>query len=275
MLFFLMSFFSLGRTEPVKYYSNRADINKVQVLVIQIPGVKRNAKEYNQQLAFLPLKKYLVLTPKFSFVSWPKSTFIQGNKSKTFPYQSSFSDLDHKIKSVLEIHHNIKKIIIVGHSAGAQLLQRYLALSNMPYELSLNKKYKTKFIIISPGTFMYFSKYRPIKNDHCPKFNNYKYGMEHLNHYGKKHADTIVSRYLSLNIIYMVGSNDIKRGGNLLKNCKADMQGKNRRQRSENFVRYLNDTYKQKNKLFILPNVPHNYKKVFQSHALRQALLNI
>ena len=73
----------------------------------------------------------------------------------------------------------------------------------------------------------------------------------------------------------MVGSIDIKRGGNLLKNCKADMQGKNRRQRSENFVRYLNDTYKQKNKLIMLPNVPHNYKKVFQSHALRQALLNI
>ena len=99
--------------------------------------------------------------------------------------------------------------------------------------------------------------------------------MEHLNHYGKKHEEKIVSRYLSLNIVYMVGSNDKKRSGNLLKNCKADMQGINRRQRSKNFVKYLNDTYNQKNKLIILPNVPHNYKKVFQSFILKKAFFTV
>lgn len=35
MSIFFMSFFSIGKTESVEYYSNRADINKVQVLVIK------------------------------------------------------------------------------------------------------------------------------------------------------------------------------------------------------------------------------------------------
>lgn len=275
LLLFLFSFISQAQTKSVKYYSNHANLHTVNTLVIQIPGVHRNAKAYNDQLDFLSKKKYLVLTPKFSFKSWPKSTFIQGNKSKVFPYESSFTDLDKKIQLVLKHHHNINKIIFVGHSAGAQFLQRYITFSKIPFKLSHNKKYKTKFIIISPGTFMYFSKYRPIKNDNCPKFDNYKYGMEHLNHYAKMHSKNIVSRYLSLNITYMVGSNDTKRGKNLLKNCKADMQGKTRKERSEYFVKYLNTFYHQNNQLIILPNTPHNFKKVFQSSALRHALLNI
>ena len=88
----------------------------------------------------------------------------------------------------------MKKITIIGHSAGGQFVSRYVSMTPMP---KISSTYKFNFIIMNPSTYMYLDDRRPVKTETglifikpdstgCSSFNDYPRGMEKLNPYALK-----------------------------------------------------------------------------------------
>ena len=138
-----------------------------------IHGTERNARDYFSCLQDLDT---LVIAPQFQ-ASGPgmywSSSWKEGSKSSDPQHVSSYEVLDR----LVEMFHGVA---IVGHSAGAQFGTRLQGLT---------------FIVANPSSYLYLDRTRPVSGA-CSGFNNYRYGLDHLNSYMRA-VSTAASRACS------------------------------------------------------------------------------
>ena len=97
--------------------------------------------------------------------------------------------------------------MIAGHSAGAQLTQRYAALRK-----SRKDDDRIVYWMANPGSLLWLTEDRPLPNDSCANVDRWKYGLTDgvpaYGAYALKHLqrEGIVERYLSRNIHYAWGT---------------------------------------------------------------------
>ncbi len=265
-------------------------------LIIVIHGMLRNAKDYFNHIEEVSeknqeAKSTLIIAPWFitkkelnanDELFWSKGGWKRGNDSINKKKQtSSFECIDIIIKNITEsgFFPNLKNIIVTGHSAGGQFVERYAAGSDI--ESTLGHNFKVKYAPSNSSSFIYFDSKRPFMNAHgkvtfttpgkntvskCKKYNDYKYGLDKKNSYMSrwKNAD-IIKRYLSKNIYYFLGENDTG-PKNLDESCEGMLQGKNRFTRSVNFQKYLDTFYPaHKHSLLIIKKTGHNSKAIYNS----------
>ena len=76
---------------------------------------------------------------------------------------SSFEVLDKIITLLYKKNPYIKELVIIGHSAGGQFVNRYSAGNRMHQNILQNYKTNIRYIVVNPSSYLYFNEERPIE----------------------------------------------------------------------------------------------------------------
>jgi len=305
-----------GKLYSLRYASNHAMGEKnseIKQLVIYIHGARRNGLDYYEWgekavKAANNNPETLFIAPQFtsekdlqdhnhdaSHVFWTNNNWRIGDESVSSKKRmmedsfSSFALVDSMIARVCnkKLFPKLKKIIIIGHSAGGQFVSRYVGITPMPNVL---KKYNFSFIVMNPSSYLYLDDRRPFTvnsalsfarpdSTGCPSFNVYPRGMENLNPYASQiNTETIKSQFLTREVVFLLGEKDINMNDSSLdKSCEGNLQGRFRLERGQFFYQYLQlfADKKKIHKLEVVPNVAHDGDKMVNSKAARWHLFEI
>jgi len=178
---------------------------------------------------------------------------------------SSFAVLDMLLKHVTgtSLFPNIRTIVILGHSAGGQMVNRYAASNLFETDIAKPKGIVMKYLVMAPSSYLYLNKERVKQNtvsqfeipsdsylNGCTGYNNYGYGLDNLYAYHTQNgidAEKIRTQYQYRSVLYLVGSidNDPNDTANTLlsKTCESMLQGSQRLERATIFYEYLKHYY--------------------------------
>ena len=196
---------------------------------------------------------------------------------------SSFEALDALIAQLADRTRfpDLRTVVLVGHSAGAQFVQRYAAASAAGDDLQ-RMGVATRYVVINPSSYLYLDGERPALETKdrvppsallakCPGYNRYKYGLERPNAYfAALGPDEVRARYGGREVVYLIGErDDDPEGDNLDGSCAAMMQGRSRLERGRAFFRHLVDIYgdqvRDRHHLEIVPRLGHEGARILRS----------
>jgi hypothetical protein len=278
--------------------------------IIVIHGINRDADKYYEttiraaKQAGNKERHTIIIAPRFpteadieagkaanDALFWSQSGWKQGDESKSSSSHSrqikasSFETIDLIIQKLCNRKNfpNLRMIVIAGHSAGAQFVNRYAAGNIVEQEVAEKLGIKLRYIVANPSSYLYFDNKRVVSGTDgrfavppagivaaCPDYDEYRYGLVHLNSYMKKVGDEqIRSQYLRREVIYLLGDKDSKEDAeNLDKDCAAETQGPNRLARGKiyyNYLKTLDPNVTERQKLKIVPDISHSSSKIFNS----------
>lgn len=266
----------------------------IERAVIVVHGKNRDADNYFSHIVSAANKaeritSTLILAPNFiaseddpnsDELYWPKGGWKQGDRSRNLLlYMSSFSVMDRIFQKLSQPGKfpNLKRVILIGHSAGGQFVNRYAAGSRAE-DMSHMSGIHVRYIIANPSTYMYLNGTRKMGDmdniflsvppgQSCGRnYNNYKYGLRKRNRYmSRVTADQIRTQYTSRNVIYLLGQQDTGTGS-LDQSCPAMLQGENRLERGRIFYNHICRYYDcPSHCLEEVPKVGHNSNLMFNS----------
>ncbi|NJK49473.1 PEP-CTERM sorting domain-containing protein [Candidatus Gracilibacteria bacterium] len=289
----------------------KADDDFQRALIV-IHGASRNADEYYADVfntakdANEADEDTLIIAPQFlededieafnlsdDTLFW-SSGWREGNLSRDTdelprPFRiSSYSVIDEIIKRLVEPGKfpELDEIVIAGHSAGGQFVNRYAAGSQVqPNNTSL------RYVVSNPSSYLYMNEERAIPGtldqfaipnaSSCPTYNEYKYGLDgELNAYMETPGiEGIRSQYLSREVVYLLGGADTDPNDDSLDtDCEAMFQGSQRLERGTIYYNYLQHYYGSAvldtHTKSIVPGVGHDYQLMFDSDAGRKFLFD-
>ncbi|WP_461208350.1 alpha/beta fold hydrolase [Desulfocurvus sp. DL9XJH121] len=157
------------------------------------------------------------------------------------PGVSAFEILDRLILHVLE-RAPLRRVIVCGHSAGGQLSLRYAFLNRIRADLAA-RGVALRCVAANPSSYLYLGPGRyamgPDGAIHqrtagecaaVPGYDDYKYGLGRRTGYAAEVRDP-AARLAGLDLLVLLGEEDVKRGRSLDKRPQADLQGTNRLER--------------------------------------------
>jgi hypothetical protein len=250
-----------GTTYVVPYWSNAVlaqGNTAVRNVVVAIHGDSRNADDYGRytvDAAALAGKSAtaVVVAPWFAAAAdsprsnqlyWTSDGWKQGDDSVATGRawtMSSFAVLDAMVTQAHRAFPNAK-ITVTGHSAGGQLVQRYVAFAGQTYV--------TRYLPMNPGTYLYFDPMRwsgstrraltASEQKSCTRWNNYKYGLARRTGLAATRTDTQArAAYAAAPVSYLLGELDTVVDSSLDTGCSANWEGANRLVRGRNFFAAL------------------------------------
>ncbi len=257
--------------------------------VIIAHGTDRNARDYLDtviEAAELAGKEgeTVVIAPHFQTINdaaredelqWSSSGWKEGNKSldkNGLVRVSSFDVVDKLVEILFDrsIFPNLKDIVVTGHSAGGQFVQRYAAGTQVDLSQSA---YSFKFVVANPGSYLYLDGYRwnggayiiPQPED-CA-YDDYKYGMLNRNDYmGRLPENDIIGNYCSRKVVYLLGDQDVVVDDNLDTGCEASLQGTHRYERGQTYMNHLNTFYNyHAHSQVDVPGAGHSRTEMYES----------
>lgn len=298
------------------YSSNHAlttPNKKIKQLVIYVHGASRNGLDYfewgeNAVKTAQKTEETLLISPQFAseqdlkdhkldekYLFWVKNNWRSGDESVSSNARvmtesfSSYALIDSMIAQVCkkELFPNLKKITVIGHSAGGQFIQRYSGMTPMPNVLK--KQFQFRFIAMNPSSYVYLDERRPLKTatglafirpdtTGCSDFNTYPKGFENLNPYASKIGqESFKKQFLSRDIVFLLGGNDIDMNDTSLdKTCSGNLQGRFRLERGQFFYEYI-QTFSKKGKVHVMevvPKVAHSGEKMINNDIAKKYLFD-
>jgi pimeloyl-ACP methyl ester carboxylesterase len=279
------------RTQPLKPDA------ALERAVIVIHGNRRDADRYFDALveaaaAESRLTDTLLIAPHFQTAKddpaasnhyWSSSGWKIGNRSRDIARISSFEVLDELLGMVCPadptVFTKIRTVVLVGHSAGGQFVQRYAAggkgCSNPAVEI--------RYVVMNPSSYLYLDGRRRVEGEDgfqkhrfgCWDYDEYKYGLTDLNAYMEAVGDDdLRARLFSRQVYYLAGEEDDRRDSSSLdKSCEANLQGPQRLARHKNYRDYSRLFEAWRGSVFLtIPGVGHQGKKMLMSETARQIL---
>jgi hypothetical protein len=170
--------------------------------VIVVHGTLRDADAYYDRLVASAsaedrLDDTLLLAPNFRTQDedpdadehyWSSSGWKIGHKSLDDPGRfSSFEAMNELLEQACSaaLFPALRSVVIIGHSAGGQFVNRYAAggagCSNPDVEI--------RYVVMNPSSYLYVSALRRASGGEfhipatCPGYDDYKYGLRDLNTY--------------------------------------------------------------------------------------------
>ena len=137
-------------------------------------------------------------------------------------------------------------IIVAGHSAGGQLVQRYAALNRVDEGIR-SAGLDLRYVVANPSSYLYFNGLRPAGDGFaeydsaiCPEYDDYRYGLRHMIPYADgANGQVLFKRYTYRALTYLLGTADNDPDHRVLdKSCPAQAQGPTRLARGRAFMRY-------------------------------------
>jgi hypothetical protein len=280
------------------YRLDRRD-TAIKTLLIYIHGLHRNGMNYfdyaqDAVRSAKEKKTTLVITPQYmneediaegSNLYWEKAGWKDGNESISYRNRnqkvsmSSYEALDSLITAVVSSGKfpNITRIVIAGHSAGGQFVQRYSAITPLPDLLS---NYTFRFLVMNPSSYLYPDAQRPLNDstyglpdiNACPQYNRYPKGLTDLNTYAQATgADRILHNMMHRDIVILLGNNDTRMDDpDLDVSCAGNLQGRFRLERGMFFIAHIKSSpgYGHKMNFSIVPGMAHEGDMINTPEAL-------
>ncbi len=288
-----------GANARLAYFSSNDISGKHETTthaVIFIHGIKRNAGKYfddAQKIATavnIDQTRTLIISPQFlndldtsnaRLIHWHREQWVDGASSIDDSHISGFAALD-AILSTLNDQKRypaLKQIVIAGHSAGGQFVQRYAALNNVDAALR-DAGINVRYVVANPSSYLWFDPQRPGGDDfYIPRtscdYQRFKYGPKGIPAYAQPvDIEKLRTRYFSRNVIYLLGGADTDPNHPVLdKSCAAALQGPHRLARGLNYLRYgLKVAPNNQQVLNIVPGVGHDDFKMYNASCGRAAL---
>lgn len=307
-------------TLKIPYCSNKSlssSNEEIERLVVVVQGASRNAEGYFQSMVDAAQNagtedRTLIVAPHFLIdddlsgslrstgLYWSSSGWKAGDPSQSDPYPrpwdiSSFGVIDVLIEQISDqgLFPNLTEIVVAGHSAGAQFVNRYAAGTDIQAQ-TLNSGIKYRFVVANPSSYLYLSDYRPqpgrldsfrqltrSERRTCSNYNRYKYGTTHLNEYmSLAGASRLRQRYASREVVYLLGNQDTDRTDPLLDTtCAAIWQGPDRFTRGVAYYNYLAHLFgasiHERHVKSVVPGVGHDSGDMFDSKAGHRYLFDV
>jgi pimeloyl-ACP methyl ester carboxylesterase len=199
-------------------------------------------------------RKTIVLAPHFQDRSeaardehWWKGDWREGGESDGI---SSYAVADTLVARLRNgTFPNLKWIVITGHSAGGQFVQRYAAFTDIDLKPERNSTF-VKFVPVNPSSYLYLNAYRHDGGDNwiIPKpdcssgdgYNEWKYGLRGLYGYtAARGADFARAHLPGRKLELLAGTADVKTGEGFDKDCAAMWQGPTRYERAQIFKAFM------------------------------------
>src|ERR1700744_4578561 len=169
-----------GGAQAIRYASSlrldKPDTN-ITTLLIYVHGINRNAVAYFGYAEDMvrmagKRKQTLVIAPQYAnadeldyyrlgneFLYWKKAEWKDGHTSEALAGRpqatkmSSYEIMDSLVTFILSSNSfpHIKRVVIAGHSAGGQFVQRYSAITPLPDVLS---SITFRFIVMDPSSYL-------------------------------------------------------------------------------------------------------------------------
>lgn len=311
-----------GNTLKVPYYANISDVNQentnIKRVIISMHGINRNADDYYDnmlaaaQMESTNLDTILIIAPQFlteadidshsldnehlywSSGGWPIGNLSRNNATNPRPLRiSTFAVIDSLLIRLYKNMPNLNTIVLSGHSAGGQLVNRYSASTPIVDEL-FDEKIGIRFIVNNPSSYVYMDNKRrvagtidqfEVSTSACTTYNEYKYGLDdlpsYLNNIG---IDAIRNQLEQREVVYLLGEFDNSTSSTSLdQSCQANLQGLHRLERGTIYFNHLKNYYgddiSNMHTIDTVPGIGHSNSGMFQSelgrfYTFRKPLIN-
>jgi len=227
---------------------------------------------------------------------WKTGYDSKDTKGKPRPVTvSSFTVVDQLLAILTEQQRfpNLTHLVVAGHSAGGQFVNRYAAGSRKAATLG-PVRYALRFVVANPSSYVYFNEERRVEGTQdqfavppastvakCPYYNRYRYGLDALNDYmAGVGVARIRAQYQERTVYYLLGEDDNNpEHASLDTSCQALLEGRHRLERGIVYYNYLRHYFgagiTQRHFLRTVPGVAHSSRGIFSSPQGIEALFDV
>ena len=299
------------RSLVYRSYPLDAKNDAITRVFVLIHGAGRNADNYFQSAmaaAFLggALDNTLVISPRMASndgagckdalgeneISWHCNSWRSGGPSISNPGVTSFDFVDEILRKVARksVFPNLKAIVVAGHSAGGQVVNRYEMTNQVHDSLGVPVSY----VVSNPSSYAYPDDARPTmaawsltanppgyigetapntpafrnpgEGRSCTTYDQWPAGLNNRSGYSAKQTDAQIRTQLAARpTTYLLGELDILPLGGFDGSCPAMAQGPTRLARGQAFGKYANEKFGAKHAVTIVPLCGHNARCIFTS----------
>jgi pimeloyl-ACP methyl ester carboxylesterase len=279
--------------------------------VVSIHGASRDADNYFRSTVaagFLAdaLQSTLIIAPRLAAndgsgcrdvlatneISWNCGSWRSGGSAASNPEVTSFDFLDEILRKVArrDVFPNLRSIVVVGHSAGGQVVNRYEMGNRVDEKLGVPVTY----VVANPSSYAYPDSLRPTDAAfavtarapgyvpdnapdeafyrrfgdarNCTTYDRWPYGMRDRTGYTAKESDDQLRHQLAARTtIYLLGQLDILPLAGFDGSCAAMAQGPTRLARGEAYARLVNEKFGAHHTVTIVPLCGHNARCMYTS----------
>lgn len=265
-------------------YNPGVYLKRVERLLEDVPGEK---------------SRTLVVAPHFldedvlpgalerDFVYWTNYPFRGSSKASWEGRKlrfSAFEAVDGLLQDLVAKgnYPNLRSVVILGHSAGGQMVNRYAAAGRFESDAANPRGIEVRYLVMAPSSYLYFSGERGTggATDHFsvpqnpPKgYNDWGYGLSKLYSYHKRcgvTADWMIAQYRKKRVLYLVGSEDRDPSDtSLARFPEAMVQGRQRLERGQTYynflVHFFGDSIKERQRFEVVPGARHSGRELMQA----------
>lgn len=274
---------------------------KVEQAVIVIHGTLRNPGPYfDRVVQAATISKArdstLIIAPGFhtedeiedgeyfwSSSGWKQGDLAQNGRGET--KVSSFDVVDRLIRMTVGEGNfpHLKRLTVVGHSAGGQFVNRYASVA----DLSGCGEVDFSFVVMNPSSYMYLDDRRPVEEGFLaydqlsmryPDYDRYRYGLTELNTAMRRIGPKQIKDNIATRRCYYFGGVEDTNDTYLDMSPGAMAQGRNRFARFDGYKRYV-AAYKDKrwreNSVFkAIEEVGHSSSQMLATEPVRRVLFD-
>jgi pimeloyl-ACP methyl ester carboxylesterase len=222
-----------------------------------------------------------------SYLRWKWDKWAGGLPAEGPEPVSLFAVYDALLAELKKTIPGLKTIVIAGHSAGAQIAQRYAVVGNGPDDME-RAGVKVRFVIANPSSYIWFSPDRPLPGGgfgvppqaaSCPDYADWRYGLTgDLPAYVRGSPAALEARYVGRDIVYLLGTADIDpHQKDLDVSCAGEAQGPSRYVRGHGFFALLQarEGTKLHQRLYDVPGVAHNGRRMLTTGCAVAAMFDV
>lgn len=161
----------------------------------------------------------------------------------------------------------MREIVLVGHSAGGQIVQRYGVVGKAK-QLDPGGGIPVHLIVANPSSYFYFGNFRPVPQAGCPDVDQWRYGLAGAPPYVVGTDAFLERRYVRRHVTYLLGTADTNPNeDDLDRSCGGEAQGPYRFARGKYYVAYLARRHPggTAQDYAFVRGVPHDNRRMFTS----------
>ncbi|WP_188566260.1 alpha/beta hydrolase [Undibacterium terreum] len=215
-----------------------------------------------------------------TMLRWSRDGWRDGYDALAPAAFSSFAVIDAVFEKLADkkLFPNLQNVVLAGHSAGGQFVQRYAAIGHGEQPLAAAGIH-VRYVVANPSSYLYFDDMRMqadgnasrVDSTACTSAGNWNYGFARKTPPYLQQPFSVAAlqeQYLAKDVVYLLGTADDDPHGDAVdQSCGAETQGANRYARGLTYaayVRYLSQG-KSAHRLMEVKGVAHRSYLMYAS----------